>query len=312
MRAMRLVATGRCLPQRVVTNDDLSRMVETSDEWISTRTGIRERRHCTDETNAFLASEAARRAMAQGGISPEEIGICIVATFTPDSASPSMACLVQQALGLPEDIPAFDLNAACSGFLYGLKVAHGLLLTSERPYALVVGSEVLSRVVNFEDRGTCVLFGDGAGAAVLTLSDSHRFVAALGARGDDSLIHCPGPGKPDQYISMNGREVFRFATDIIPRCIEQVLAKAGLTLEDVDYVVCHQANARIISHVVKKMQAPEEKFYINLQRYGNTSSASIPIALDEMAEQGLLRPGMRVVCVGFGGGLTWGGALLEW
>ena len=312
MRGMRLVATGRCLPERVVTNDDMSRLVDTSDEWITTRTGISERRFCGDEAGYDLAVAAARRALEAGGISPSQIGVCIVATFTPDYGSPSAACLVHRALGLPEDTPAFDLNAACSGFLYGLKVAHGLLLTSQRPYGLVIGCEVLSRVVDFNDRTTCVLFGDGAGAAVLTLSDQHRFICTLGAKGDDSLIRCPGLGQPSQYIQMNGREVFRFATDIVPRVIDQVLEEAGLTLEEIDYVVCHQANARIISHVMKRMQAPEEKFYINLHRYGNTSSASIPIALDEMAEQGLLRPGMRVVCVGFGGGLTWGGALLEW
>ncbi|MGN0474683.1 MAG: beta-ketoacyl-ACP synthase III [Acutalibacteraceae bacterium] len=308
MKGLKIVSTGSCHPQNAVSNDKLSQTVDTSDEWISTRTGIRQRYFCESEKNVDLASNAAKQALERSGISADEIGACVVATFTPDNATPSVACMVQKRLGLPNDALCFDMNAACSGFIYALNVARGILMQGGRKYALVIGSEVISRVLDFNDRSTCVLFGDGAGAAVVTLSENSVYEFTCGANGDDAILCCPTSGG----LQMDGREVFKFAVGIIPVCIDKLLDKSQLTLEDIDYVVCHQANERIISHVVKKMKAPSEKFFVNLQKYGNTSAASIPLALDEMASGGMLKEGMKIICVGFGAGLTWGGIMLEW
>lgn len=311
MKGLKIVATGRALPAKVVTNDDMSKLVETSDEWITTRTGIRTRHFCAGETQADLAEQAARRALERGKVDVGDLCACIVATVTPDCSAPTSACLLQQRLDLPEDIPCFDMNVGCTGFIYALQVARGFLLQSGRPYALVIGAEALSHITDFTDRGTCVLFGDGAGAAVVTLADS-PYACTLGARGDTEAIFIEGPGPERPYIHMDGQKVFRFAVEAVPHCIRVLLEETGLTLADIDWFVPHQANKRIIDHVAKKLKVPNEKFYQNMMRYGNTSAASIPIALDEMAEQGLLEKGQKVLCVGFGAGLTWGGALLEW
>lgn len=316
MRGIKIAGTGKCLPENVITNVKLSETVDTSDEWISSRTGIRQRHYANGESNAMMAAAAGREAMEAAGVTADQIACCIVSTFTPDQVTPSVSCHVQKLLQLPEDIMAFDLNAACTGFLYGLKTVFGLLLQQPDKYALLIGSEVISKYLNFNDRGTCVLFGDGAGAAVVRLTDSYDFHCVTGCRGDVEIINCPGisatEGDPESLISMDGQEVFRFASDIVQRCIKDVLDKANLTLEDIDYVVCHQANERIIAHAYKKLKAPAEKFFLNIHNYGNTSAASIPIALDDMAKQGLLKEGMKIICVGFGAGLTWGGVLLEW
>ena len=312
MKGLHIISTGRCLPHRAVTNDDMSKLVETSDEWITTRTGIKQRYLCEGETQLDLAIGAARQALKRAGIDPKELGACVTATFTGEYATPSTACLIQKALDLPCDMPSLDVNAACSGFLYALQVARGLLLQSERRYALVLGVERLSSITDYTDRGTCVLFGDGGAAAVVELSDRHRYFSVLGARGDTEALCCPGINQEEKcYIRMRGNDVFRFAVDCIPRCINEVLDQAGLSLDEVDHVICHQANERIIRHVVKKLGAREGQFYLNLARYGNTSAASIPIALDEMITDGLLRPGMKVILVGFGAGFTWGGVYLE-
>ena len=312
MKGLHIISTGRCLPHRAVTNDDMSKLVETSDEWITTRTGIKQRYLCEGETQLDLAIGAARQALERAGIDPKELGACVTATFTGEYATPSTACLIQKALDLPCDMPSLDVNAACSGFLYALQVARGLLLQSERRYALVLGVERLSSVTDYTDRGTCVLFGDGGAAAVVELSDRHRYFSVLGARGDTDALCCPGINQEGKsYIRMRGNDVFRFAVDCIPRCINEVLDQAGLSLDEVDHVICHQANERIIRHVVKKLGAREGQFYLNLACYGNTSAASIPIALDEMITDGLLRPGMKVILVGFGAGFTWGGVYLE-
>ena len=311
MKGLKIVSTGRALPAKVVTNDDMSKLVETSDEWIATRTGIRTRHFCAGETQADLAEQAARRALERGKVDVGDLCACIVATVTPDCSAPTSACLLQQRLDLPEDIPCFDMNVGCTGFIYALQVARGFLLQSGRPCALVIGAEALSRITDFTDRGTCVLFGDGAGAAVVTLADS-PYACTLGARGDAEAIFIEGPGPERPYIHMDGQKVFRFAVEAVPHCIHVLLEETGLGLEDIDWFVPHQANKRIIDHVAKKLKVPNEKFYQNMMRYGNTSAASIPIALDEMAEQGLLKKGQKVLCVGFGAGLTWGGALLEW
>ncbi len=313
MSAPHILATGRCLPERVVTNEELNQRVDTSDEWVFSRTGIHQRHFCEEETGLDLAVSAARQAMDRAGATAADIGVCLVATFTPDHASPSTACLLQRELGLEEDTVCFDLNAACAGFLYGLKTAHALLSDAPRPCALVVGAEVISRVMDHTDRGTCVLFGDGAGAAVVRRDASRRWHAVFGTRGDPDSIRVQGPGPLPSAIHMDGRAVFRFAVEVVEQSICQLLEREGLvSINDLDLVVCHQANARIIDFVAKRLGAREGLFFKNMDRYGNTSAASIPIALDELVQAGALRPGMRVLMVGFGGGLTWAGALLEW
>ena len=312
MSAPQILATGRCLPSRVVTNEDMSRMVDTSDDWVFSRTGIHQRRFCTTETGVDLAEGAARLALERAEVRPEEVGVCLVATFTPHYCTPSTACLLQQRLGFPEDTVCFDLNAACAGFLYGLKTAHALLEDAPRPYALLVGSEVISRVTNMKDRNTCVLFGDGAGAALLRRAEGRSWHTVFGSRGGAEHIRAEGPGPDQAAIFMDGKPVFRFAVEVIERSIHQLLEAESCTLNDLDWVVCHQANARIVDHVSKKLKARDGLFYKNMERYGNTSAASIPIALDELVQEGKLRPGMRVLTVGFGGGLTWAGALFRW
>ena len=312
MNGLQLIATGGALPGRTVTNEELSRTVDTSDEWITTRTGIRARHWCTEEESAAtLAIAAAKQALERSGLSPQDIACCVCATLSAPDATPSVACQVQRALSLPENRPALDVNAACSGFIYGTAVARGLMATLGGRYALVVGCEALSRLMDQTDRSTCVLFGDGAGAAIFELCDA-PFAITLGARGDEA-IHAGGPCRTGSApISMDGRAVFRFAVDALPRCLHAVLDETQLALDDVDWVVCHQANSRIIDHCVKALHADAAKFYKNMDRHGNTSAASIPVALNEMAEAGLLKAGQKVSCIGFGGGLTWGGMLVTY
>lgn len=311
MNGFRLLASGRALPGTRVTNEDMSRMVETSDEWIRTRTGIRQRYFCKEgESAVSLAVAAAKQALFRSGLEAEEIGCCVCASISSDYATPSMACMVQAALGLSEEIPALDVNAACSGFLYGMTVAAGLLEVSKKKYALVIGSEQLSRLMDMSDRSTCVLFGDGAGAAIFARCEDVPLSAYLGSRGD-TVIRAAGPGMPAGYLTMDGSAVFRFAVESIPRCIDETLRRADKTLDEIDWVVCHQANERIIDHCVKKLSAPPEKFYRNIAQVGNTSAASIPLALAQMQEEGLLRQGQTVLCVGFGGGLTWASLLFS-
>lgn len=312
MSAPKILATGRCLPERIVTNEELSRQVDTSDEWVYSRTGIRQRHFCENECGLDLALRAARTAMERAGLKAEDIGVCLVATFTPDYASPSAACLLQRELKLKEDTICFDLNAACAGFLYGLKTAHALLSDAPRPYALLVGCEVISRVMDMTDRNTCVLFGDGAGAAVLCREEQACWHTVFGSRGDPESIRVQGPGPVPSAVHMEGKAVFRFAVEVVEQSIRRLMAEEKCGIEDLDLVVCHQANARIIDHVAKKLKARDGLFYKNMDRYGNTSAASIPIALDELVERGALKPGMRVLTVGFGGGLTWAGALFRW
>lgn len=309
---IKIRATGSSLPSSVVTNDDMGRIVETSDEWITTRTGIKERRHCVPgETHHQLALDAARRALEAAGIDRTKLAACIVATISADHLTPSCACMLQRDLELPEETACFDLNAACAGFLYAVRTAQGFL-TPGKPYALVVGCEVLSRLTDFTDRSTCVLFGDGAGAVVLELDENApQMCAVLGSRGDDQVLFIPGATSPEPpYIHMNGQAVFKFAVEIIPDCIAALLKQADLSMDAVDWVILHQANERIIDHVVRKMKIPAEKVFKNIAHYGNTSAASIPIALDELNAAGRLKAGQRALCVGFGGGLIWAGVLI--
>ena len=314
MNGIKLISTGSAVPKKVVTNDDLAKIVDTNDEWISTRTGIRSRRYCTDgESHTSLCLAAARQALERGGVAPGEIGICLVATVTPDFLSPAAACLLQKELGFPEDTICFDLNAACSGFVYALHTAECLLASTPRKYGLVIGAEMLSRFINWEDRGTCVLFGDGAGAVVVEWREDYPSIhAVLGCHGDPDMLGVTGAEKPaPARIFMHGQPTFKFAVKAVPYCIDQVLEKAGMAIEDVDFFVFHQANARIIDLAAKKYHIPPEKYYKNIQKYGNTSAASIPLVISELHDLGKVGPGSRVLVVGFGGGLTWGGALVE-
>ncbi len=313
MNGIKIRGTGRCVPKKVVTNQDLANIVETSDEWITTRTGIQHRHHCVTESHADLCLWAARSALEKAGVTPDQIGAVIVATVTPGTACPSAACLLQRDLGLPADIPCFDLNAACTGFLFALHTMECLLNASPRKFGLVVGAEQLSRVINWEDRNTCILFGDGAGAAVVECREGWPSISAvLGAKGDDELLRLPGLEAGERsFIAMDGKKVFKFAVEAVPACIDAVLEKAGKTVEDVDFFVFHQANARIIDLAVRKYHVPPEKYYKNISEYGNTAAASVPLVLSELQDQGRIGPGSRMLVVAFGGGLTWGGALME-
>lgn len=314
MNGIKIRGTGRGVPGRLVTNRDLESVVDTSDEWIVSRTGIRTRHHCGEgESISAVTAAAARSALEDAGVPPERIGACIVATATPEMIVPSAACTLQRELGLPEDIPCFDLNAACTGFLFALHTMECLLNASPRKFGLVVGAENLSRVINWEDRGTCILFGDGAGGAVVECREGWPSISAvLGCHGNGELLRLPGveTGRRS-YISMEGTKVFKFAVEAVPWCVDQVLKKTGRTAEDVDFFVFHQANARIIDLAVRKYHIPPEKYYKNIAEYGNTSAASIPLVLSELRGQGKIGPGSRVLAVGFGGGLTWGGCLIE-
>ena len=314
MNGLKLVSTGSAMPKGVVTNEDLTKIVDTSDEWITTRTGIHTRRRCGEgESHTQLCLAAARQALERAGIAPEAVGVCLIATFTGDHLNPATACILQKELGFPEDTVCFDLNAACSGFVYALHTAQCLLAAAPRKFGLVLGAEVLSRVTDYTDRSTCILFGDGAGAAVVEWREDYPSIhAVLGCRGDADVLYTPGVNaKAPSYIHMEGQSVFRFAVETVPRCISQVLEQAGLGVEDVDRYVFHQANQRIIDLAMRKLHLPPEKCTGNIAHTGNTSAASVPLLLDELVSTGALRSGQRALCVGFGAGLTWGGALLE-
>ncbi len=313
MNGIKLRGTGRCVPANTVTNDDLAQLVDTNDAWITARTGIRSRYRCTTETHTDLCVNAARAALKKAGVSPAEIGACIVATVSADTVVPSAACMLQKALGLPEDTPCFDLNAACTGFVYALHTMECLLNAAPRKFGLVVGAEALSKVVDWTDRSTCILFGDGAAAAVVECREGWPSIGAvLGSRGNDTLLRLPGLGRGEpNVLSMEGTQVFKFAVETVPACMDAVLAKSGLTIDDIDFFVFHQANARIIDLAVRKYRIPPEKYYKNIDHYGNTAAASVPLVLSELEDQGRIGPGSRLLMVAFGGGLTWGGAVLE-
>lgn len=312
MDGLKLVATGGYIPSKKVTNDMLSEIVDTNDEWIRTRTGIESRNYCNDsEDGLFMAVSAAKEAIEKSGIDKSKIGCLICATVSAELITPSLACLVQGELGLREDIPILDVNAACTGFMYGVEVARGFLLTTRGEYALVIGCEVLSRLMDMTDRNTCILFADGAGAGLFRLTESQVYSSTLGGRGNRAIT-VPGSGIGNDYIRMDGKEVFKFAVETIPKCIKDVLSKSNLTIDDIDRVICHQANERIIDHCSKKMKAEPNLFYKNISHMGNTSAASIPLALNELERNGQLHTNDKLLCVGFGGGLTWAGLILEY
>ncbi len=327
-RYSRIIGWGMYVPERVLTNEELSRMVDTSDEWIRTRTGIRERRivNGPSETTATLAERAARAALDKAGLPATALDMIIVSTSSPEHLFPATACIVQDALGATR-AGAYDLSAACSGFVYALAMAHGLIVSEQADTVMVIGAETLSRLVNWQDRNTCVLFGDGAGAIILQASETPGGVLAtvLGSDGSGAhLLSLPAGGsrKPpsfetlrngDHYIHMDGKAVFRFATRVMAEATREVVEKAGLTLDDIALIIPHQANIRIIeTSVVRQLHFPWERVFVNLDRYGNTSTASIPIALTEAVEAGRLQPGDYAVLVGFGAGLTWAAALIQW
>lgn len=311
MKGIHILATGRAVPKHIVTNDDMAEIVDTNDEWIRERTGITSRYKCEDETCTSLAIEAASKALKRSGIDKKSVYAVIVATTTAETAFPSTACMVQKALGLPDEVMAFDMSAACTGFVYGLNVCRGLLMTEPGKRIILVGSEQISRIIDYTDRQSCILFGDGAGAAVIEGSNDEFYHRAW-SDGDSDMeaLYCKGIGHDGAHLMMNGKKVFRFAVGAMQQGIDGVLEDAGLSIGDVDFIVCHQANLRIIRNVMKKYDVPQEKFYVNIDRYANTSAASIIIALDEMFEKGMLHRGMKVICVGFGAGLTWSSALL--
>jgi 3-oxoacyl-[acyl-carrier-protein] synthase-3 len=314
-----ITGLGCHVPAQVVTNDDLAKLVDTSDEWIVERTGIRERRIASDEealTDVCLP--AARRALELAGVDPASIDLLVVATVTPDMSFPSSSALLADALGMP-DAAAYDLSAGCTGFVYAVVQAHAMLAAGLARRALVIGADVLSKILDWTDRSTVVLFGDGAGAVVMEAVPEGGFLGfELGAdgAGGANLWH-PGSGSrkfddADSYVKMNGREVFKFATRVMVSSAEAILGECGKTMDDVDVYVPHQANVRIIDHATKKLGVPAEKTVVNVHRYGNTSSGSIPLALADAADDGRLRPGKLVLLTGMGAGLTWGSALIEW
>ncbi len=323
-RYAHITGWGMAVPEQVMTNDDLSKLVDTNDEWIRTRTGIRERRIAgVKETTTTLAIEAAQQALEVANISPSDVDLVIVATSSAEYIFPATASLVQDAIGA-EKAGAFDLYAACTGFVYALNVASQSVRGGSANTVLVIGAETMSRLVDWKDRGTCILFGDGAGAFVVQGSDAPGGILSSIMRSDGSggdTLYVESYGHPrasgvggllNYAIHMDGKEVFRFATRIMASVTKEAVAAAGFTLQDIDFIIPHQANRRIIEAAARGLDLPEEKFMINIEKYGNTSSASIPIAVCEAVEGGKLKPNDRVVFVGFGAGLTWGAMAVHW
>lgn len=317
----RIIGTGSAVPKQIVTNEDLSKIVETSDEWICSRSGIKERRIAKEETTTSLAILAAKNALENSKIAPEEIEVILVATCTPDYFFPNTACQVQEAIGAKNAV-AFDLSAACSGFLFALSTIQAYIKSGIYQKALIIGAETMSKMIDWSDRSSCVLFGDGAGAAVVCAEEtgvielvqksdgSGKGVLSCKARETRNLLKSEAESK--DYLYMEGQPVFKFAVKTVPECIEEVLKKAEVKKGEIRYYVLHQANSRIIQSVAKRLKEPEEKFPMNLSLHGNTSAASIPILLDEMNRKGMLEKGDKIVLSGFGAGLTWGAVLLEW
>ncbi|NPA14894.1 MAG: ketoacyl-ACP synthase III [Aquificae bacterium] len=307
----KILGVGAYLPSKVLTNYDLEKMVETSDEWITERTGIKERRIAENETVVEMALKAAEKAIEQAQIDKEEIELIILATLSPQLGFPATACLVQEALGLENNAMAFDISAACSGFLYGLDIADAYLKSQKKKTALVIGAEKLSSIIDWSDRSTCVLFGDGAGAAVVRYEPedpSDVLSSKLYTKGKEwKILYRDLCG----YLKMEGRKVFKEAVNGMTKSSLEAIKEAGLTPEDIDLVIPHQANFRIIKALAEKLNIPLEKVYVNVNRYGNTSAASIPIAMYEAIEEGKLQRGMNVLLTAMGGGLTWGSMVLR-
>ena len=322
--AIRIIGTGSYLPKKVADNHFLSTIVDTDDEWIRQRTGIKER-HLSNgkEGTTYMATHAAEAALENAGITADELDMIIVATVSADTYVPSTSCQVQGAIGAIR-ATCFDLNAACSGFLFAMNTAYAYIEMGMAKTILIIGAETLSREVDWSDRSSCILFGDGAGAAIMRQEEGKGGLIA-GVTGSDGsqgdVLTCKGRGiqnpfhqskRKKDYLRMEGQAVFRFAVTMVPRCIKQILKKTGYDTEDIKFFVLHQANVRILELIAKRLKVDIDKFPMNLDRYGNTSSASIPILLDELNRNNLLEPGDKIVLSGFGGGLTWGAVLIEW
>lgn len=314
---MKILGFGKAVPRKIVTNDDLSKFVETSDEWIFQRTGIRERR-ISDENTSELAYRSAVDAIKNSNIDKNEIDLIVCATMTPDNFTPSVACMVQEKLGLGDNVTAFDVNAACTGFVFALKIVASMLNTYHKK-ALVIGCETLSKIIDFEDRNTCVLFGDGAGAIVVEKDGKSEEFYTCSFGNDKDLVaenvemnfEMKNKVLKSGFLKMNGKEIFKFAINVIEKSIDNILDRTNLKLEDIKLIIPHQANQRIISNVAKKLNVDNDKFFVNLEKYGNTSAASVPMALCEAFESNKITKGDKVILVGFGGGLTWGSTIIE-
>jgi len=319
----RILGTGSYTPSNIVYNKDIENIVDTSDSWIRERTGIAERRISTGEDTSELAIKSALKALEDSNVDGKEIDLILVATVSPDSLIPSVACNVQKEIGAVNAM-AFDINAACSGFIFALDIAKGYIETGRATKALIIGAEVLSKIVNWEDRNTCVLFGDGAGAVVIG-KDSEEYISyinckSVGSKGEsltcDILpmenIFTKEVINNNNKIQMNGKDIYKFAVKVMEEEFNRIIEKSNIKKEDIDFILPHQANIRMIESVSKKIDIPLSKFIINLDKKGNTSSASIPIALDEANKNGQIKQGSNIVIIGFGGGLTYGSALLKW
>ena len=323
MSEVQIIGTGSYAPLNIMTNQQLSEIVDTSDEWIVAMTGIKQRHISVGENTSDLATKAALAALKDANVKPEDIDLIILASTSQDQFVPATACIVQGNIGA-DNAMAFDISAACTGFIFALNIGMQFLKTGKCTRALIIGAEVLSKIVDWTDRNTCILFGDGAGAAVIEVGNKRGIISINSASEGKKfeLLTCPTVDVVNTFakgtenfkgkIDMDGKEIFRFAVSIIESSIVKILKENNYTLEDIKYVVCHQANARIIDFVVKRMKADKDKFYVNLDMYGNTSAASIAIALDEINKKNLLTAGDKIILVGFGGGLTYGASLIEW
>ena len=321
----RVIATAVSVPEQIITNDDLARIVDTSDEWISQRTGIKERRISSGENTSVFVSDVAKQLMEKAEVTADSIDLIIVASVTPDYGTPSLACMVQKEIGASNAV-AFDVVAACSGFIFALSIADKYIRSSGYENAIIIGGETLSKVIDWSDRSTCVLFGDGAGGAYLEKAqDGGILFEEIGSDGkmyeiltagytacSNVFNENPAGVDPLWYAHMDGREVFKFATKNVIKSLKKVMEENNITQEDIKYFIPHQANVRIVEVISKKLDIPFEKFYMNIERFGNTSSASIPIALSELDEKGLLERGDQIILTGFGGGMTWGTMLITW
>ncbi|MGM9971161.1 MAG: beta-ketoacyl-ACP synthase III [Anaeroplasmataceae bacterium] len=319
MSKIEIVGMGSYVPSTVVSNDDLSKIMDTSDEWIKTRTGITNRHYATDENTKDMAIKASIEAFRKTGISPNDIDLVIVATITGDDITPSVACKILKELNI-RDVMAFDINAACSGFIYALNTASALMEANDYKYALVIGAEKLTKLLDYSDRSTAILFGDGAAATIVRRSKKKAYFSCFGRTDELNVLQAPGITQNgifknsvcnDFYLTMNGQEVYKFAISASIEAINSVLDKASLTLNDISLIVPHQANIRIIEAISKRLKLDMDKFYTNVSEYGNTSAASIPLALNEVLDKKILKKGDKIILVGFGSGLTYAASIIE-